>query len=85
MKHFASPGFWQHYHALPPEIQRRADEAFALLKANPRHPSLQLKKKSTAWVARVTPAYRALAKERPEGLLWVWVGPHDEYERLLGA
>jgi len=68
MRHFAAPRFWQHYRTLPPEIQRRADEAFKLLKRDPRHPSLQLQKKGRGWAVRVTPGCRALAKERAEGL-----------------
>jgi len=34
----ALPEFWDHYHDLPDEIQRRADKQFALLIENPRHP-----------------------------------------------
>jgi len=26
--------------------------------------------------------YRALAKDRSEGLVWFWIGPHDVYDRL---
>lgn len=38
MKHFASPDFWRHYHALPAEAQRLADRCFALMKSDPRTP-----------------------------------------------
>lgn len=85
MRHFANPQFWDHYHRLPQDIQRRADKAFALLKENPRHPSLRFEKKGKGWSVRVSSGYRALAKERAEGLVWCWIGPHDEYERLIGA
>ena len=85
MRHFTSPEFWKCYHQLPPEIQRQADKAFALLKENPRHPSLRLKRKGCGWSARVTCGYRALAKERAEGLGWAWIGSHDEYERLIAS
>jgi hypothetical protein len=27
--------------------------------------------------------HRALAVAVPGGYLWIWIGPHDEYERLL--
>ena len=83
MTHFASPQFWKHYDDLPPEIQRKADRAFELLKANPNHPSLRFEKKGRGWSARIDSGYRALAKERPEGLVWFWVGDHDDYERIL--
>ncbi len=85
MKHFASPQFWKYYHALPKEIQLQADKAFALLKENPRHPSLRFERKGGGWSARISRGYRALAKERQEGLVWFWIGAHDEYERLLAS
>jgi mRNA-degrading endonuclease RelE of RelBE toxin-antitoxin system len=84
VNHFASPEFWFHYRQLPPEIRELADKNFDLLKSNPRqHPSLRLKKMGAFWSARVGRRYRALAKERPEGLVWFWVGPHDRYDFLL--
>ena len=51
---------------MPAGVRERADKQFALLKANPRHPSLQLKKLTERggqelWSARVTLKYRALA------------------------
>jgi hypothetical protein len=38
VKHRANPKFWQFYVQLPDEIQRLADENYALLKADPGHP-----------------------------------------------
>jgi hypothetical protein len=42
--HRTNAEFWKEYRALPADIRDRADKQFALLKANPRHPSLQFKK-----------------------------------------
>ena len=44
MIHYASPDFWALYRALPAEVQALADKCFALLKSDPRHPSLRLKR-----------------------------------------
>ena len=86
MRHFASPAFWKCYHSLPHETQESADKAFALLKKNPRHPSLRFERKGKGgWSARVSRGYRALAKERADGLVWFWIGSHDEYERIISA
>jgi hypothetical protein len=85
MRHFTSPEFWKCYRNLPKEVQQLADKAFALLKENPRHPSLRFERKGKGWSARVSRGYRALAKERPEGLVWFWIGSHDEYERLIAG
>lgn len=83
LNHFATPDYWFHYRRLPAEVRALADKNFAMLKANPRHPSLRLKKVGVLWSARVGLHYRALAKERTEGLLWYWIGTHAEYDALL--
>jgi len=83
MNHFATPGFWYHYQQLPPEVQELANKNFALLQQDPHHPSLRLKRIESFWSARVGLHYRALARDRAEALVWFWIGPHSEYERLL--
>lgn len=88
-QHNASADFWQAYRGLPQEIRGRADKQFSLLKANPQHPSLQLKKIGERhgheiWSARVTLNYRALAIRRPTGFLWFWIGDHRTYDSLIG-
>ncbi|MEM8559707.1 MAG: hypothetical protein AAGG50_17945 [Bacteroidota bacterium] len=84
MKHFASPSFWSTYHDLPDDVRALADKNFALLKDNPRHPSLRLKKVGAFWSVRVGRSYRALARDRDEGLVWFWIGAHDAYDQLIG-
>lgn len=83
MKHFASPDFWDCYHALPKETQEHADKAFELLKADSKHPSLHFKKVGRFWSARVGVHHRALAVEVTDGTLWFWIGNHAEYDKLL--
>ncbi len=83
MKHFANPDFWTTYHALPATVRELADRNFELLKNDPRHPSLHLKKVAHFWSVRVGISYRALATEVPEGLIWFWIGSHAEYDRLI--
>jgi hypothetical protein len=83
MRHFATPGFWAHYRQLPDEIRALADKNFELLRQNPQHPSLRFKKVGDYWSARVGLHYRALARERAEGIVWFWIGHHDEYDRML--
>lgn len=83
MTHRATETFWKHYQHLPAAIQRLADKNFALLQRNPRHPSLQLKRVGEGWSARVGLDYRALALQDDAGFVWVWIGPHNEYDKLL--
>lgn len=77
------PEFWVCYQELPEEIQRRADEKFELLKRNPQHPSLRLKKVGERWTARINKDYRAVAIEEEGTLVWGWIGRHDEYMRRI--
>ena len=56
-----------------------------MLAANPSHPSLRFKKVGAFWSARVGRDYRALAVQEDNDFIWVWVGLHDEYDRLIGA
>ena len=53
VNHFATPEFWFHYRRLPAEARELADRCFAVLQADPRHPSLRLKKVGDFWSARV--------------------------------
>ena len=85
MNQFATPEFWYHYRSLPTEVRDLADKNFALLRQDPHHPSLRLKKTGSYWSARVGLRYRALARDRAEGLVWFWIGPHSEYDRLLST
>ena len=81
--HRATRRFWACFDSLAEDIHNVARKNYALLKANPRHPSLQFKKLGNFWSARVGLNHRALAIEDGEGFIWVWIGPHDEYERLI--
>jgi hypothetical protein len=84
VRHFSSPSFWESYATLPTSVQELADKNYELLKTNPRHPSLQLKKVGKYWSVRVGLKYRAVAVEIPEGLLWFWIGTHPEYDDMFG-
>ncbi|WP_396202771.1 hypothetical protein [Gemmatimonas sp.] len=83
MTHHASPAFWTCYDALPADVRALADKQFALLKENPRHPSLHFKRISRFHSVRVGAHYRALAVDAPDGALWFWIGSHAEYDRLV--
>ncbi len=83
MKHHTRHSFWQHFERLPGEVQDLARKNFDLLKQNERHPSIQLKRVGKLWSARVGSDYRALAYDSSVGLVWFWIGPHHEYDKLL--
>ena len=81
--HRATPEFLRLVNALPPSVQRVARRNFDLLKSGPRHPSLQFKKVGGFWSARVGRSYRALAIEDRGDFIWVWIGNHDDYTRMI--
>ncbi len=83
MKHFASPSFWRLHHKLPKNIQNQAKKNFDLLKNNPNHASLHLKKVRKYLSVRIGIKYRALAVESEGNLLWFWIGTHAEYDKLV--
>ena len=87
MKHRALPRFWQQYGQLPKEVRELADKNFDLLKSDPHHPSLHFKKVDTdrtLWSVRIGLQYRALGVEKPDGILWFWIGSHADYDRIIG-
>lgn len=87
MRHLASLEFWACYRALPKDVRKLADNKFKLLKTEPRHPSLHLKKVGRFWSCRVGLHHRVVGVDAPDhggGIVWFWVGTHADYDRLLG-
>ncbi|MFI3191017.1 hypothetical protein BCS42_11060 [Crenothrix sp. D3] len=83
MKHYTSSDFWQHYEKLPTEIRKLADKNYQLLKENPHHSSLQLKRIEELWSVRIGLHYRALGIDAPDGIQWIWIGSHAEYNQII--
>lgn len=83
MKHFASSKFWLRYEKLPENIRDLADKNFELLKADPRHPSLHFKQVGNLWSVRVGKQYRALGLDKPDYIVWFWIGSHSDYDKLI--
>jgi hypothetical protein len=84
LRHLASPRFWALYQALPADVRDLADKKYALLKSDPRHPSLHFKRLGDLWSVRVGDHYRALGTDIKEGIYWLWIGTHAEYDRIVG-
>jgi hypothetical protein len=82
VNHFTNRKFWAFYARLPPDVRKRADENFELLKTNPRHPSLHFKKVGRFWSVRVGEKHRTLGVESQRGIVWFWIGLHSEYDRI---
>ncbi|OAG27759.1 ParE family toxin-like protein [Thermodesulfatator autotrophicus] len=81
--HKATSRFWKCFEALPGQVKQRAKVQFGLLKENPHHPSLHFKKTGNFWSVRITDSYRALAIKDGNDYIWVWIGTHEDYEKML--
>jgi hypothetical protein len=81
--HRTTSRFWILLDRLPEGIQTVARKNFELLKDNRSHPSLHFKKVGKFWSVRAGINHRALAIGDGEDFGWVWIGPHDEYTRLI--
>ena len=56
-----------------------------MLKSDPKHPSLHFKNIGrNRWSVRIGRNFRALALEREMVFTWVWIGNHEDYDRLIG-
>ena len=82
-----TPQFWQHYAALPTEIRRLADKTYASWVHDPAHASLHFKKLSgrdDLWSVRIGRQHRALGRRKGDLVVWVWIGHHADYDKLVG-
>jgi hypothetical protein len=74
------------YGAAPDATKAKIRAAYQLWSENPDHPSLRFKKVHSTqpiYSARVDLDWRALGLMQGDTMIWFWVGPHSEYERLL--
>ena len=70
----------------PEAIQAKAATAYRLWAQNPGHPSLRFKKVHTKlpiYAVRIDRDWRALGVLKEATIVWFWIGPHAEYERML--
>ena len=86
MRSFTQSSFWDAYHRLPDRIKIQARQAYTLFQDNPDHPSLNFKRvgrRNSVYSVRISAGYRALGVVEQSDIIWFWIGPHHEYDRLL--
>lgn len=83
LKHYASSKFWALYSALPLEVRVVADKNYQLLRADPHHPSLHFKRIGRLWSVRAGLHHRALGIGIEDGVMWIWICTHAEYDKLV--
>jgi mRNA-degrading endonuclease RelE of RelBE toxin-antitoxin system len=86
VKSHMTPRFRMLLASLPEDVRRQAREAYRLFSENPRHPSLRFKRvreDNPTHSVRIGARYRALGYFEGDTIVWVWIGTHAEYDRLL--
>jgi len=82
----ATRRFWKLYKSLPKPVQRLAAKNYRLWRNNPAHPSLDFKPlhgSGERFSVRVGDHYRALGQRVADGVEWVWIGTHEDYNKLI--
>lgn len=73
--------------ALPEPVQRQAEDACRLFRADPSHPGLRFKPVGegdpSVYSVRVGLRYRALGIREGDRMVWIWIGSHAAYDRLV--
>ena len=72
--------------AAPETVQAKTRATYRLWAENPGHPSLRFKKVHNTlpiYSVRIDLNWRAMGVLREDTVIWFWIGPHSEYEKLL--
>lgn len=88
MRSVRTEEFQKRFRKLPPKVQKKALAAYRRWRDDPGHPGLRYKRVGTSdplYSARIDDDFRAVAFVREGVAVWFWIGPHDEYERLLDS
>ena len=86
MRSFTSRRFRQMYANLPEQVRLQSLRAYQLFRRNPSHPGLNFKRvddENNIYSARIGRGYRALGQLDGSDIVWFWIGPHSEYDRLV--
>ena len=82
----ASAGFFEEYRRLPRHIREKTKRAHRLFQNNPSHKSLDfkpIKSMNGVYSARVDDSYRVLGRRDGNVIIWFWIGPHNQYDRMI--
>ena len=87
MKSKCTARFWKLYDALPAHVQARTRTSYELWKRDHNHPSLDFKKlkggAGNRFAIRIGAHHRAIGQLLGETVEWVWIGSHEDYNKLV--
>jgi len=85
LKSATTERFRKQFAAAPAAAQVKIRQAHQLWSENPQHPSLRFKKVHATlpiFSVRVDLDWRAIGLLKTDTMIWFFVGPHSEYERV---
>jgi hypothetical protein len=80
------PVFWKLYRKLPASARQAARQAYREFAGNPGHPGLhfhRLVNRPDCWSARISGDYRAIGIRQTDGITWIWIGDHKDFDRMF--
>jgi hypothetical protein len=86
VKSRARPSFWRAYDSLDPRVCEAARRAYRVFLNDPGHPALRFKKLGGyehLWSVRINEQYRAVGERRGDTIIWVWIGSHNDFDKLF--
>ena len=78
--------FWKLFHPLPKIIKFQAFIAYRRWRDNPYQKGLYFKQvgqRVPIYSARINRGWRVLGLKKGNTMHWYWIGPHDEYEKMI--
>ena len=87
MKSKCTRRFWKLHDALPADVRTRAKKSYQLWKRDHNHGSLDFKKlkggSSNRFSIRIGNHHRAIGHLVSDTVEWVWIGSHEDYNKLI--
>lgn len=86
MRSYRTKSFHKAFARLPQAVQQQAKTTYHQFAQDPYHPSLHFKRvidNPPTYSIRININYRALGVRNPDQIVWFWIGPHDDYEKLI--
>lgn len=83
----ATPASGAAHAGLDDRARQAARRAYAQFARDPGHPSLRFKKLGGydhIWSVRVNEQYRAVGERSGDTIIWVWLGTHNDFDKLFG-
>ena len=82
----ATPSFWRALSLISSADRQNARRTYRLFAKNPDYNSLRFKKLAghdDLWSVRVSRRVRAVAQRSGDTVTWVWIGSHNDFDKLF--